>query len=172
MAAAKKTTAKKAPAKKDAKNTVVSLATRKQVTKKFSSMLVPLPKPPKFSIPKSPGEKADLLKLIKENRLALGKLVEVLNKNETALEEDIVNTLPKSKQGGAVGSIAIATIEKKTIPIVKDWDALYKHLRKTGEFELLDRKLNRKAAKERMDAKKVVPGIGKYDRSIVSITAK
>ena len=46
----------------------------------------------------------------------------------------------------------------------------YAHLKKTGDFELLNRALNRAAVNERWAAHKQVPGVGKFHVKKVSCT--
>lgn len=80
-----------------------------------------------------------------------------------SLEEHLINTLPKSDSSGAVGKLARVTVVISSVPQVQDWDALYKHIKKTGEFDLLTRGLSKEAIRARWENNKKVPGIGTFD---------
>ena len=67
------------------------------------------------------------------------------------------------------GKLARVTIINKIVPEVKDWDALYAHIKKTSSFDLLNRALNRKAVEERYEAGKCVPGVEDFQTATVSI---
>ncbi len=54
--------------------------------------------------------------------------------------------------------------------MVKDWDAFYKYVARTKSFDLLNRAVNREAARERWDARKQVPGMDKFHAKKVSCT--
>jgi hypothetical protein len=54
--------------------------------------------------------------------------------------------------------------------VVEDWPKLYAHIKKTGEFELMQRRLGETAVKERWDADKQVPGVGRFTAKKVSCT--
>jgi hypothetical protein len=123
---------------------------------------------PKF--PKSMGVCADMLYQLRENRLVVQKQVDAMEEEEKALREYIIQNLPKSQQSGAAGKVALAKIEVKPEPVVNDWDAFYGYIKKKGEFELLNRALNRKAVKERWDNGKTVPGVGRFNVTKVSVT--
>lgn len=116
-------------------------------------------KQPAFKIPKTLALCADLLYQTREKRLALQKDVDELASQESQLRDHIINNLPKSDATGVAGKIARATIVMKTVVEVEDWDALYKHVKKTGEFELLQKRVASKAVEERWDNKKKVPGL-------------
>jgi hypothetical protein len=57
----------------------------------------------------------------------------------------------------------------KTIPRVADWDKLYAFVKKTGSFDLLQRRLTDSAIQERWEAGKSVPGVETFNAVSVSI---
>ena len=125
----------------------------------------------KFQPPKSLGQCADLLFDLKAKRLAQQKLVDLVADQEKLLKEYIINTLPKSQASGVAGKRARVSIEVKEVPKVTNWDKLYAHIKKTGEFELLGRSVSKDAIRERWDAKKPrqVPGVEKFPVKTVSL---
>ena len=59
---------------------------------------------------------------------------------------------------------------QKTVPSLKDWDALCKHVKKTGDFDLLQHRLSSAAVEARWDAKKKVPGVEPFQTVVLSVT--
>jgi hypothetical protein len=131
-----------------------------------------MPAPPKKTrpIPKTIGACADTLYATREQRLSEQKDVAELDAYEKAIKEHLIATLPKSDSRGAIGKVAKATIVTKMIPIVEDWELFYKYLKKTGQFELMQKRLNEAAIHERWEAGKKVPGVGAFNAVSVSVT--
>jgi hypothetical protein len=126
----------------------------------------------KGKMPKSLAECADLLYTKKQLRLEAARGLKVLEAEERWLTEHIINTLPKSQAEGVVGKLCRVTREEKTKPIVTDWAAFYAHIKKTGQFELLQRRLGEGAVQERWDAKKTVPGVDPFTVLSLSVTKR
>ena len=124
---------------------------------------------PKYKWPKSMGLCADKLYELRQKRLAQQKLVDEIEAEEKALKEYIINTLPKSETSGVAGKVARVTVVSKDVPQVKDWDAFYKHVKKTGEFELMQKRLSDSAINERWEQGKKIPGVEAYNVTSVSI---
>jgi hypothetical protein len=125
-------------------------------------------------LPTSPGACADLLYNTRQDRLTLQKQVEKLQALETQIKEHFITTLSKakSKETGVIGKIACVEIDTKPVPVVEDWDKFYAHIAKTKNFELMQRRVNDTAVKERWEAKKEVPGVGRFNAVTVSCTKK
>jgi len=123
-------------------------------------------KPP---IPKSAAQCADLLYKTREERLALQKQVEKLETLESTLKDFFINSLSKDSTGVA-GRIARVQVNPKPVPIVEDWDKLYTYIKRTGQFDLMQKRLSTTAVEERWEAKKQVPGIGRLQAKTVSCT--
>lgn len=127
------------------------------------------PAKPKFKFPKALGACADRLFTLREQRLEAQKAVDLLAAEESAIKQHIINTLPKSEASGVAGKLARVTVVTKQIPQVKDWDKLYAHVKKTGQFELLQRRLTDAAIKERWENGKKVPGVEAFNAVTVSV---
>jgi hypothetical protein len=123
---------------------------------------------PKYKFPKSMGVCADKLYEVRQKRLAQQKIVDELEAEEKALKEHIINTLPKSETSGVAGKLARVTITSKDVLQVENWDLFYKHVKKTGEFELMQRRLSDSAINERWEQGKKVPGVKSF--TVVSIS--
>lgn len=125
--------------------------------------------PVKYKFPKALGACADKLFQLRELRLAKQKEAELIEAEEKALKEHLINTLPKSEANGVAGKVARVSIVTKPVPQVKDWDKFYAHVKKTGQFELMQRRLSDTAIKERWEAGKAVPGVESFNVVTVSI---
>ncbi len=124
----------------------------------------------KFKIPKSFGKAADLLYETRAERLRQAKVVAMLEDQEKERKEHFINNLSKDDSSGAAGKVARVQIKIEPQPQVEDWDEFYKHIKKKGEFDLLNRAPNRTAIRERWENGKQIPGIGKFDAVKVSVT--
>jgi hypothetical protein len=123
-----------------------------------------------FKPPKQLAVCGDLLYTTRQERLALEKLVEELKTKENILREHLIANLPKSEASGIAGKIARVKIDTKDVPHVKDWETLQKYVKRTGSFELLQRRISDTAVKERWEAGKEVPGVERFTATVVSCT--
>ena len=142
----------------------------------ISSKTLPLKKEPKevpIKLPKTLAACADRLYTVKRERLDQQKELELKLKNlvreERALTDHLIETLPKGEASGISGSVARATIVTKPVPTVEDRAKLEAYIKKTGEFDLLSMSINASAVKERWEANKKVPGIGVFNAVSVSL---
>lgn len=174
--AAKKAPAVKAPAKKAA-----------PAAKRPAGWPAKLPSGAPF--PVSLGALADEYYVKKHERMALQKAQEEALKqvkaDEDFIKNFIIDTVPKSDQGGLMGVHAVAEIVKKDVPRVEDWSKYYafivaeytKHAKKKdgqqdGAFAFLQRRAGDAAVKEMWEAGTAVPGVGKFTVIDVSITKR
>jgi hypothetical protein len=129
-------------------------------------------RPPKlepFTLPKSLAQCADLLYLTRQNRLAIQKVVEELEKRESQLKEKIIAELPVSQATGIAGAVARATIVPKTIPRAIDWAEIFKYIKKTDAFDLVQRRLSDGAVNERWEHGVEIPGVERFNTKTVSL---
>ncbi len=121
-----------------------------------------------------PGALADALyemeQISKQLKVLSAPFDDVLDPKIKEVEEHFIRTLEVGEMSGVQGLAARVQITDAVIPTVDDWEKFYAHIKKTGNFELLNRAPNRKAITERWDAKKQVPGVGKFVKKSVSCT--
>jgi hypothetical protein len=122
-----------------------------------------------YKFPKTMGGCADRIYELRNKRLTAQKLVTEIEEEEKALKEHIIQTLPKSEASGVAGKCARVTVITKEVPQVKDWDAFYKHIKKTGDFDLLNRAVSKSGVEARWDAGKKVPGVVPFELTKLSI---
>lgn len=114
---------------------------------------------PPVKQPKSAAEAADLAERIRRRRRVLEKDVDDLKRLEADVRKVGLAFLLKDRAESVKGKLGVLTIKRDPVPIVDDWDALYEHIRKTGEFELLERRVGVGAARERLDEAVEIPGV-------------
>lgn len=124
---------------------------------------------PKFKLPKSLAACADRLYEVRQKRLDQQKVVAALEEEERALKNHLIDNLPKSDASGVAGKLARVTVVTKDVPQVKDWDALHKYIKRTGQFELFQRRLADNAVRERWEAGKEVPGVERFKAVSISL---
>lgn len=163
------------------KKIVLSSETGRTVSKEFAkanpkstvAVSIDLDKPfdlKKFKVPKTLAQCADLAYELRERRLAVSKQADNIEVAEKLLKEHLIQNLPKSEASGVAGKTARAKIEKKDVPRVADKKKLLAHIKKTGDFDLLQAAINTAAVQERWDAKKKVPGVESFTVVKVSLT--
>jgi hypothetical protein len=122
------------------------------------------------AIPKNFGVAADLLYITREQRLKLAKVVDALENYERRMKTYFIDNLSKKASTGAAGHVARVQIVTADEPAAQDWEDVYKYIKKTGSFDLLNRAINRAAVRERWDNGKEIPGIGHFTVTKVSVT--
>lgn len=113
----------------------------------------------KSKAPKTLGQIADTIYKLREERYVLQNKAKDIESEEKRLKEKLRVQLLKFKSMTIGGKVAQVKMETATVPRIKDWDAFYAYVKKTGEFDLLQRRLNETAIEERWGQKKHVPGV-------------
>jgi len=124
----------------------------------------------KFEIPSTIGKCADRLYQLREKRYAIQHEADELENQEKAIKAHLINILPSDSATGVSGKQANVQVVCERVPKAEDWDVLTAHIKKTGSFELLQKRLNSEAVRERWEAGKVVPGVGALTVKKVSVT--
>lgn len=104
------------------------------------------------------GPLVDKLYKARAERLAFAKKVEEMKEKEDRLKLEILDVLKEGGLEGAKGKVATAAVTRTTVANVTDWDEVYKYIKKTGEFDLLQKRMSDTAFRERLEAGKAVPG--------------
>jgi hypothetical protein len=128
------------------------------------------PKAPKIVVPKTLGACADRLYKLKDEMSALTKKVEALDAERKAIQEHVIETLPKSQATGVSGKLANVKVVTKDVPQVEDWEAFYGYVRKTKRTDLMQRRLAEGAIAELMDDGVRIPGVKTFKAVKISLT--
>lgn len=125
--------------------------------------------PKTYKFPKSMGACADRLFEVREARLEAKKIVDALEAEEKAIRDHIIDNLSKESTGAA-GKHHRVQVVPKEIPQVEAWDKLYPYIKRYDAFDLLQRRLNEAAVRERLENNKKVPGVIIFKTKTVSLT--
>lgn len=120
------------------------------------------------------GAMIDALKKARDNRLERAKEWEAEEKELKATESDlrqrIIAALEKSKQTSGSSETATATITVKLLPRATDWPSIYKYIAKNDAWDLLERRIGKKAFADRLEQGEHVPGIDVFEEKDLSLT--
>jgi len=90
------------------------------------------------------------------------------------IEDDLkIAIMSKYREQGlkALGARNGTVKMNRTIkPKIRNWDELWAHIRETGEFELLHKRLTESAVEERWENGELVPGVGSEEVFTLSVS--
>jgi hypothetical protein len=96
---------------------------------------------------------------VRAQRLVLDKEAATLKESEEELKKTIISKFREGDiqaMGADNGLVKMTTLDE---PKCTDWSATYEHIRETGSFELLHRRLANLAVRERWEAGEEIPGV-------------
>lgn len=125
-----------------------------------------------IKVPKELGAAIDLLFKIREGRRRMQQEVDVVKAQENEIENIIFERFGKSDLEGARGKLAQCSIKRSEVANIDDWESFEKYVKKTGELDLFQRRISLEAIRERWAEGKTVPGVGKFTRISLSLTAR
>lgn len=127
------------------------------------------------------GTRVDKLYKLKEqideaklelSKTAAAKKLEKLEKKYKEEESSLMDNIPKQDLDGALGKIAMAKINTLVVGNVTDWDQVYKFIKRTNGFDLLNKAFNNKAYRDRLENNKKVPGVKPVKVHKLSLTKR
>jgi hypothetical protein len=128
----------------------------------------------KIKYPKKLGDCIDLAFKLRSERLELEKQVAEKKALEDAAKEHLLTEFKDDAINGARGKTCLASLVIDEVPQIDPdnggWPAFYEYLKKTGEFELLEKRLGKLAAQERWEAGKSIPGVKKFINKKINLT--
>ena len=95
---------------------------------------------------------------VKALKESLNEQIKECNEKLAAIEADIMEQMGNAGITQAASEKASCTMRQVTHPAITDWDAFYKHVAETGEFELLHKRLSSTVFRERWEAGETIPG--------------
>ncbi len=138
--------------------------TKKKVTKKkvaAKATTFKFPPVPEVPIPKSLAAVADKYYTIREKRYAADKYAASLKKQESKLQEHLINNVKKGTQTGVRGKVCSVFVETVDKFNVVDWTKYWAYAKRTNRPEMFQRRLNEAAVTELLLDGKKVPGTEK-----------
>jgi hypothetical protein len=132
------------------------------------------PAAPIIKLPKSPAAVADLMYSTRHERFQLQQQVSKLEAIEKACGAYLIEQLPKTNATGIAGKLVRASLEKKDIVIVTDWDAVYDYILKNarknpGVWAVMQKRIGDSAVKDMRNNKKPCPGTDLMQVDFVSL---
>lgn len=127
-------------------------------------------KKPDIKFPKSLGLCADAYYELREKRKAAERIAAEIKRDEDAYKEHLISSIPKGDLSGVKGKLCGVTVVNDDVPQVEDWDAFYKYLAKTKEFDLMQRRLSAEAVELRWAQGKKVPGVKSFKVTKLSVS--
>lgn len=130
-----------------------------------------------FTPPKNLAVCADTFYEKREQRLALERQAALIQAEENACREHLINNLPKSSASGIAGKLCRVSVENKPVFQVKDWSVdtglwgyIIKAIKKNpGVTGMLQRRANEAMLKELAENGVKVPGVESLDVPVLRV---
>lgn len=116
------------------------------------------------------AQTVDKLYKLRQERLKIDKESAELKKEESALTSFLIDTLKGSGASTVGGKVARVTLVERSTPRLLDWDAFYKYVTKTKQFDLMAHRLSDAAVSERIESGVTIPGVELYEFNKLSVT--
>ena len=123
-----------------------------------------------MKFPTKLGACVDKAYTLRAARLEIEKQAEEVKKQETALKDHIIATFSKADIDGAKGKVASASISRSVKANATDWAQIYAFIEKNDAWDLMERRINNKAYRDRMEAGETIPGTESFDVVTLSLT--
>jgi hypothetical protein len=96
---------------------------------------------------------------VKQQRTELAAKDSELSKEVSRLEADIMHAMTEAGTTKAASPEGhSAAMNKKTHPVIVDWNTFYEYVAKSQSFDLLHKRLSSTAFKDRWESGEVIPG--------------
>lgn len=116
------------------------------------------------------GVLIDGLYEMRAKRIELARKVDDMKGQEAVRRIEILDRLKAQKAEKSSGQYATASRKVSTTYRPADWKKVYAHIKKTGDFDLLQQRLATTACEARFAAGKKVPGVESFQVEDLSIT--
>jgi len=117
------------------------------------------------------GTWIDTLHALREKKAKAERAVDEVKKLIDETEQVVMTALKDAGLESARGKKLQATLSHREYPQLEDYEKLVAHIKKTGAFELLQRRLSSTAVRERWEQKKTVPGVGVFRAVELALSA-
>ena len=117
------------------------------------------------------GTVIDKLDDLREVKRKLGEQIKVAEKDYNDLMAKLQDRLLKEGMDKATGKKATVSISRVVVANVVDWDAVYKFVKKTGNFQLFQRRISDPAFSALAEAKGGVPGLEAFTKVGLNLTS-
>ena len=115
------------------------------------------------------------MNMLNDTRQQIKKLQEqekTLKQTQNYLEAEIAADMTKQGLTQTGNDVCTVSLKTEIVPTVDDWDALYKHIVDTGQFELLQKRMSATAYRELLAMAQAVPGVRSTELTKVNFRSK
>lgn len=109
---------------------------------------------------------------VRDERRRIRERDQELTDKWRALEMELLVRLDEQGMLKASTTAGTASITETVLPQVTDWDAVYEHIRETGDFYLLQKRPAAAAFRELHNSGEVIPGIEAYTKRSIALRKK
>lgn len=120
--------------------------------------------------PQTVGECVDLAFAMRAERLAAQKQVDEVKAQEELLKDHVLHLLADSNIDGAKGRVATAAVQRRVVAQVSNWDEVYQYIQDNAAFDLLQKRVNDTAFRERIESGEAIPGVEPFTVVTLSLT--
>jgi hypothetical protein len=108
---------------------------------------------------------------IRAQRLAMDKEAASIKEVEDELAKFIISKYQEQGINALGAPNGIVKMNKSTEPVCNDWISLWAHIKETGQWELLHKRVTISAVQEHYAAGETIPGISFIDKYKLSVGA-
>ena len=119
--------------------------------------------------PMTPGEIIAEMIQIRDEKSRLKEREKALNEIWRGLEAQLMEAGDKMGMKRMSSDIATATITEETLPMVDDWDSVYRYIVENDACHLLQRRVSAAVFRELQDSGIDVPGLSRYVQRKISL---
>jgi hypothetical protein len=116
----------------------------------------------------------DLQKAREAKQSEFDAIIKKMKAEEDEIEQHFIDSFTADEISKMAGSRASASLDSEVFPQIdgddpKAWDKLRKHIVKTGEWDLLEKRIGKTAFRERYKAKVAVPGVKAFVKKTLHV---
>lgn len=93
-------------------------------------------------------------------------------KKRTTLEEQLLKKFKQNDLQGGVGQLGMLTVKKSNFPSIEDPEKFYAYVLKKKALDLLQRRVNITAFRDRLESGVQVPGIKVFTKIALRVTKR
>lgn len=108
---------------------------------------------------------------IRKRKAELNKEVDRLAEDGERIRVFLLAAMDAQGLSALGGHIASVSVKVKSVPRPADWGAIYEHIQRTGEFDLLHRRLADTAVRTRWQHGENIPGVESTDVRDLSVSS-
>ena len=121
-------------------------------------------------MPENDGQKADLLREVKDLRIDMGKKVDDVRALERQIEDYFIDHYDTSTQTGVSGLLNRVQVKEKSKPRITDWEPFYDFVVAQDRFDLMQKRIADKPIMELLEDSTEVPGVETIRVKSISLT--